>query len=126
MGEIYRRGGGVDPRLGSGPRTSLFSNTKEFRSYRSYYRDGGLEQLISNGERFKPAFAERDKKQAMIDLRGTRQTGLQTIYVPHKVFKIVELTLINIRRPFFFMIERILCGSNFKPVWICKIKMEID
>jgi hypothetical protein len=30
----------------------------------------GHEQLISNGERFKPAFAERDKKQAMIDLRG--------------------------------------------------------
>jgi hypothetical protein len=27
------------------------------------YRDGGHEQLISNGERFKPAFAERDKKQ---------------------------------------------------------------
>jgi hypothetical protein len=28
------------------------------------------EQLISKGERFKPAFAERDKKQTMIDLRG--------------------------------------------------------
>jgi hypothetical protein len=25
------------------------------------YRDGGHEQLISNGGRFKPAFAERDK-----------------------------------------------------------------
>jgi hypothetical protein len=33
-------------------------------------RDGGYEQLISNGVRFKPAFAERDKKQTMIDLRG--------------------------------------------------------
>jgi hypothetical protein len=26
--------------------------------------------LISNGGRFKPAFAERDKKQTMTDLRG--------------------------------------------------------
>ncbi len=33
-------------------------------------RDGGHEQLISNGERFKLAIAERDKKQTMIDLRG--------------------------------------------------------
>ena len=32
-------------------------------------RDGGHEQLISNGERFKPAFAEKDKKQTMINLR---------------------------------------------------------
>jgi hypothetical protein len=32
-------------------------------------RDGGDEQLISNGERFKQAFAERDKK---IDLRGIK------------------------------------------------------
>jgi hypothetical protein len=32
---------------------------------------GGHGQLISNGEWFKPAFAEeRDKKQTMIDLRG--------------------------------------------------------
>jgi hypothetical protein len=28
------------------------------------------EQLISNGERFKPAFAERDKKQTMIFVKG--------------------------------------------------------
>jgi hypothetical protein len=27
------------------------------------------EQLISNGGRFKPAFAQRDKKQTMIDIR---------------------------------------------------------
>jgi hypothetical protein len=26
--------------------------------------------LISNGERLKPVFAERDKKQTLIDLRG--------------------------------------------------------
>jgi hypothetical protein len=32
--------------------------------------DGGHEQLISNGRRFKPAFAQRDKKQKMTDLRG--------------------------------------------------------
>jgi hypothetical protein len=32
--------------------------------------DGGHKQLISNGGRYKPAFAERDKKQIMIDLRG--------------------------------------------------------
>jgi hypothetical protein len=32
--------------------------------------NGGHEQLISNGGRFKPAFARRDKKQAMLDLRG--------------------------------------------------------
>jgi hypothetical protein len=34
------------------------------------YRDGGHEQLISNGGRFKPAFAERDRKQTMKNLRG--------------------------------------------------------
>jgi hypothetical protein len=32
-------------------------------------RDGGHEELISNGGRFKPALAERDKKHTMIDLR---------------------------------------------------------
>ncbi len=34
------------------------------------FRDGGHEQLISNGGRFKPVFSERDQKQTMIDLRG--------------------------------------------------------
>ncbi len=33
-------------------------------------RDDDHEQLISNGERFKPAFAERYKKQPVIDLPG--------------------------------------------------------
>jgi hypothetical protein len=33
-------------------------------------RDGGHEQLISNGEQFKLAICERDKKQTMIGLRG--------------------------------------------------------
>jgi hypothetical protein len=32
------------------------------------YRDGGHEQLISNGRRLKQDFAGRDKKQTMIDL----------------------------------------------------------
>jgi len=50
------------PNLG-GPSNSLLVNLR-------LIREGGHEQLISNGERFKPAFAERDKKQAMIDLRG--------------------------------------------------------
>jgi hypothetical protein len=34
------------------------------------FRDGGYEQLISNGGMFKPACAERDKKQTMIDPLG--------------------------------------------------------
>jgi hypothetical protein len=32
--------------------------------------EGGHEQLISNAGRFKSAFAQRDKKQTMIDLQG--------------------------------------------------------
>jgi hypothetical protein len=40
------------------------------------------EQLISKGEGFKLAFAERDKKQSRIDLRGISTTGLKTSYVP--------------------------------------------
>jgi hypothetical protein len=42
-------------------------------SYKKKYflqRRCGHEKLISNGGGFKPAFAERGKKQAMIDLRG--------------------------------------------------------
>jgi hypothetical protein len=39
--------------------------------------DGGHEQLISNGERFKPAFAERDKKQTRLTIDyGLRFRGL--------------------------------------------------
>jgi hypothetical protein len=33
------------------------------------YRSGGHELLILNGGRFKPAFAEIDKKQTMKDLQ---------------------------------------------------------
>ncbi len=33
-------------------------------------RDGGHEQLISSGGRFNRAFAKRDNKQTMTDLRG--------------------------------------------------------
>jgi hypothetical protein len=32
-------------------------------------RDGGHEQLVSNSVGFKPAFAKRDEKQTIIDLR---------------------------------------------------------
>jgi hypothetical protein len=47
-------------------------------------RDSGHEQLISNDERFKPTFAERDKKQTMRDQisQESQQTGLKTSSVP--------------------------------------------
>ncbi len=34
-----------------------------------------MEQLISNGDMFKPVFTKRDKKQTMIDLRGISTNG---------------------------------------------------
>ncbi len=49
---------------------------------RSEPMDGRHEQLISNGERFKPAFSERDKNQILTDLRGISTNGLKTSYVP--------------------------------------------
>ncbi len=48
------------------------------RMHPSPYRDGGHEQLISNGGRFKPVFAQRDKKQTM--------TGRSPSYVPPSGF----------------------------------------
>jgi hypothetical protein len=45
-------------------------------------RDGGHEQLISNGGRFKPACAERDKRQTMIDLRGISTNWLKNQLCP--------------------------------------------
>jgi hypothetical protein len=42
----------------------------------------GHEQPISNGERFKPAFVERDKKQTMTDLREISTNS----YVPPQGF----------------------------------------
>jgi hypothetical protein len=45
-------------------------------------RDGGHEQLISNGRGFNPAFAERDKKQTMIDLRGISQNWFKNQICP--------------------------------------------
>ncbi len=43
--------------------------------------------LISNAERFKPAFAERDKKQTMIDLRGFSTNWCKNqFYVPPQAF----------------------------------------
>jgi hypothetical protein len=44
------------------------------------------EQLIPNGERSKPAIAERNNEQTMIDLRGISKTGLKTTYALHKAF----------------------------------------
>jgi hypothetical protein len=43
-----------------------------------YFRDGGHKQLILNGERFRPAFAERDNKPTMIDLRGISTNWFKT------------------------------------------------
>jgi hypothetical protein len=46
-------------------------------------RDGGHKQLISNGGRFKPAFAHRDKKQTRTHFRGISSNGFKlTINVP--------------------------------------------
>ncbi len=39
-------------------------------------RDCGHEQLISKGGRFKTTFAERDKKQTMMNLRGISRNWL--------------------------------------------------
>ncbi len=41
----------------------------EEKLFNSWSWDGGHEQLISNGGRFKPAFAKRDQAQTMIDLQ---------------------------------------------------------
>jgi hypothetical protein len=45
--------------------------------------------LISNGGRFKPAFAKRDKKQTMIDLRGISTNCMvkKPVMSIHKAFK---------------------------------------
>jgi hypothetical protein len=40
--------------------------------------------LISNGERFKPAFAERNKKQTMKDLRGISRNRFNNQLCPFK------------------------------------------
>ncbi len=68
--------------------------------------DGGHEQLISNSGRFKPTFAERDKKQAMIDLSristnssgifkqsmGSRKrVGIGLLYRPARLHILAEL-----------------------------------
>ncbi len=57
----------------------------KLRPYRSLTRDlrrWSHEQLIPNGERFKPAFAERDKKQTMTDLRGISKNWLKNQLCP--------------------------------------------
>jgi hypothetical protein len=48
--------------------------------------NGGHEQLISNGEMFKPAFSERDKKQTMTDLRAISTKWFKPSYIPPKSF----------------------------------------
>jgi hypothetical protein len=45
-------------------------------------RDGGHKQLISNGGRFKSAFAERDKKQTMIGLRRISSKWFKNQFCP--------------------------------------------
>jgi hypothetical protein len=40
------------------------------------------EQLISNGGRYNPAFAERDRKQTMIDLRGIASNWFKNQFCP--------------------------------------------
>jgi hypothetical protein len=59
------REGGGGGREGGGANFLISDNTRElgysFLYSRSSYRDGGHEQLISSGGRFKPAFAERNK-----------------------------------------------------------------
>jgi hypothetical protein len=42
---------------------------------------GGHDQLISNGRRFKPAFAGRDTKQTMMDILRTSTLVLKPITV---------------------------------------------
>jgi hypothetical protein len=53
-------------------------------------RDGGHEQLISNDKRFKPAFAERDKKQTMIDLQG-----ISTNWFKNQLFPSTRLSMLR-------------------------------
>jgi hypothetical protein len=66
----------------------------------------GHEQLISNGERFKPAFAERDKKQTMINLRGIPTNWFKNQLCPStRIFGYgSELVVDSIcTRPFVFL-----------------------
>ncbi len=44
--------------------------------------DSGREQLISNGGRFKPAFAKRDKKHTMIDFRVIATNWFKNQFCP--------------------------------------------
>jgi hypothetical protein len=49
------------------------------------YRDGGHEQLISNGGRIKPVFAQRDQKQTMNDLQGISANWFKKVQIVGKV-----------------------------------------
>jgi hypothetical protein len=64
-------------------------------------REGGHKQLISNGGGFKLAFAERDKKHKMIDLRGISSNWYKTQFLknlwgqrrPYDIFSVCINTL---------------------------------
>jgi hypothetical protein len=49
--------------------------------------------LISNGGRFKPAFAEKDQKQTMIDLRG-----ISTNWLKNQLCPSIRLSRLNCKK----------------------------
>jgi hypothetical protein len=54
----------------------------KYRGTGTCFGDGGHEQLISNGEKFKSAFAKRVKQQTRIDHREISTNWLKTSYFP--------------------------------------------
>ncbi len=56
--------------LDPNPATQINAEPCGYGSETPDLRASGHKQFTSNSVRFKPAFAERDKKQTMIDLRG--------------------------------------------------------
>jgi hypothetical protein len=49
--------------------------------------------MISNGRRFKPAFAKRDKEQKMIDLRGISSNWFKNQFCPSTMLSTVDYEL---------------------------------
>jgi hypothetical protein len=62
--------------------SALYCRLIVFLSATQTSLDDGYEQLISNGGRFKTAFAERDKKQSMTDLRGIPTNWFKNQFCP--------------------------------------------
>jgi hypothetical protein len=60
--------------------------------------DCGHEQLISSGGRFKLAFAARDKKQTMFDLRGISRNWFKNQLCPSIRLSILWALGQNIQR----------------------------